>query len=265
MVDDLNYVIPNSGVDWRAEKLQINMLPWNFSHAILRSSGRNELMLPNGQDVTAIIGEKSALSLNWDSTNIQEAGLTLDQGDIITAQGDYEIENLKASLVEAGAGTPGKRILIDWDRIALADQLIAGTELQMLGNTLQPSRLRVHAQGFGIFGEAEDRKIEIAQILFNWGELKLGTKGNLKIGQDGFPDGSIQIRLDEADTLLQSMKENGNFSSQQIGAVNTIALATKNADFLTIPIRDGAVSYPGLSAQVFPQFAPEISDDDSPE
>ena len=255
-VDDLKFVPPNAGIDWRAEKFQANMLPWNFNHVILRSSGRNALSAPDGQDYTALIGRKSALSLNWDQDGIQEGGLALDAVDIVTAYGDFALDNVKISLVDAGVDSPGKRILIDWDGITIAEELIAGTDAAILGTTLQPSRLRLEGQGFGIFGEAEERKFEIAQLLLNWGPAKLGTKGTFRINDTGFPDGTLHIRLDDAEELGTILRDNGLLTSETALFFGPLSLASKDGGFFPVPIRNGAVSYPGVAAQAFPQLAP---------
>jgi len=182
-VDGLRFANPDAGFDWKGEKLQINMQPWNFSHAILRSSGRNEVVLANGQDFTALIGKKSALSLHWDDTGLNQAGLTLDTADIVMTAGDVALKNFKVSLLGAGTGTPGKRILIDWDSITLAQSMIAGTDAEFLGTELQASRLRLQGRGFGLFGQGDERKLELAQLLLNWGPVKLGSKGHVRYYQ----------------------------------------------------------------------------------
>ena len=257
-VDDLKFANPDAGFDWRGEKLQINMLPWNFNHAILRSSGRNEISLGNGQDYTAIIGQKSALSLNWDRDGIQEGGLTLDEADLITAQGDFSLDNVRISFVDAGAGMPGKRVLIDWDAVTIAEELIAGTDAEIFGGELQASRLRLSAQGFGIFGPAAERKFEIAQLLLNWGPIKLGTKGVFNINAAGFPDGTLHLRLDEAEALGEILREHDLLTSETALVYGPLSIASKDGGFFPIPIRNGAVSYPGINAQAFPQLAPAL-------
>lgn len=258
-VDDLTFANPEAGFDWRGETLQINMQPWNFSQAIIRSSGRNELTLGNGQSVTALIGKKSALSLNWSDKGLEDIGLTLDTADIVLAAGDIALKNFKASLVNVQIGHPSKRLLVDWDGVTLAQSLIAGTDLEFLGTELQASRLRVEGQGFGLFGEAEDRKFEIAQLLLNWGPVKLGSKGKFDITDQGYPDGTLYLRLDESDALLKILKEDTQLGSEAIGFVGGIGLATKNSGFYVVPVRNGAITYPGLSAQVFPGIAPDLT------
>ena len=259
-VDDLTFANPEAGFDWKAEKLQINMQPWNFFHAIFRSSGRNEIALANGQDYTAILGKKSALSLNWDSENIREAGLSLDTADIVGAFGDVGLKNFKASYLDAGTGITGKRILIDWDGVTLADSMIAGTDAEILGTELQASRLRLQGEGFGVFGEAEERKLEIAQLLFNWGPLKLGSKGKFDITDEGHLDGTLNLRLDDAETLGELLKENGLYTMPLSFLHTSIAAASKDeSNFYKLPFRNGKISILGTEYGSLPPIAPPLT------
>ncbi len=258
-VDDLTFANPEAGFDWKSEKLQINMQPWNFYHAIFRSSGRNELTLANAQNYTAILGSKSALSLNWDSQSIREAGLSLDTADIIGAFGDVGLNNFKASYIDAGTGISGKRILIDWDGVTLAENMIIGTDAEILGTEIQPSRLRLQGEGFGIFGEAEERKLEIAQLLFNWGPLKLGSKGKFDITDAGHLDGTLNLRLDDAEALGDLLKANGLLNSETALIYGPLSLASKEGGFFPLPLRNGHVTMLGQELAPIPPIAPPLT------
>lgn len=260
-MEDPQFANAEIGFDWKGEKLQINMQPWNFYHYIARSSGRNEMTV-SGENYTALIGPGSALSIDIGKDGLSQAGITLDSADFITAQGDISLQNFKASLLEAGANIPGKRILIDWDTVTVSDDILdlIGEDYAFLGNELQASRLRLSGQGFGIFGETEERKTEIAQLLVNWGPVKLGTKGKFNVNDEGYLDGTLQLRLEDSDTLLRILKEETQLGSEALSFVGTIGLATKNANFFAVPIRNGNITYPGMSAQAFPQIAPARGD-----
>lgn len=258
-VDELDFNNQAAGFLWRAEKFQINMQPWNFSHAIFRSSGRNELELADGQDFTALIGQKSALSLAWNETGISEAGLTLDSADIVTTAGDIGVDNLRGNIFNAGTGGPGKLVQIDWDGISLAEDMIAGTDAAILGTELQASRLRLAGQGFGIFGAADERKVEIGQLLFNWGPMKLGTKGTFDITDEGHPEGTLNIRLQDAETLGILLKENGLLNSENSLVFGPLSIASKDGGFFPLPLRNGHITMLGQELAPIPPIAPPLN------
>lgn len=257
-VKDLRFANLEAGFDWKGEKLQINMQPWNFSHAILRSSGRNQLSMAGGQDITALIGKKSALSLNWNDAGINEAGLTLDTADIVMVNGDISLKNFKASLLSGGTEHSAKRVLIDWEAISLAQDMIAGTDAEFLGTEIQASRLRLEGQGFGIFGINQPRTLEIAQLLFNWGPVKLGSKGKFDVNDRGYPDGTLLIRLEEAGTLGKILREKGLLNSETALLYGPLSIASEDGGFFPLPLRNGYVTMLGQQLAPIPQIAPEI-------
>jgi|GEM_PF-282495 len=259
-VEDPHYAFPNGQFSWTGEKLQVNMQPWNWFHYIFRSSGRNEVAV-DGQSFTALLGPGSAFSLGLSGT----AGLTLDTADIITAQGDISALNLKASLLEAGAKQPGKRILVDWDVIKLSDEILAllGEDGAFLGNEIQASRLRLEGQGFSVFGEADTRKAELAQLLFNWGPLKFGAKGKFDINNEGYPEGTLFIRLDEAETLEGFLKDTDIFAAVS-PIFGPLKIASKDNGFLPLPLRDGGITMLGQQIAPIAPVAPPIRPDGTP-
>lgn len=258
-VEDLKFANEDAGFDWQAEKFQVNMQPWNFYHAIIRSSGRNEVALADGQNYTAQIGKKSALSLHWNNDGINEGGLTLDQADIVGAFGDIGIDNLRANIVNSGQGLPGKRISIDWDGISLAEEILAGTDAAFLGTELQASRLRLQGQGFGVFGEADARKVEIAQLLFNWGPVKLGSKGKFDIADAGHLDGTLNLRLDDADALGEILRDNNLLNSETALVYGPLSIASEDGGFFPLPLRNGFITMLGQELAPVPPIAPPLN------
>ena len=259
-VEDPHFANPENQIGWTGEKLQINMQPWNWFHYIIRSSGRNEITA-NGQNFTTLLGPGSALSFGLNGT----AGLTLDMADIVTAQGDVSIQNLKFSLLEAGAKRPGKRILLDWDFIKLSDELLAllGEDGAFLGNEIQASRLRLEGQGFSVFGPADTRKAELAQLLFNWGPLKFGAKGKFDINNEGYPEGTLFIRLDQAETFEGVLRGTNIFEAVS-PIFGPLKIASKDNGFLPLPLRDGGITMLGQQIAPIVPVAPPLNADGTP-
>lgn len=257
-VDDPQMADPQAGTAWRGEKLQIIMQPWNFNHAIIRSSGRNEIAPGNGQDMTAVLGRKSAASLNWDETGITHFGLTLDTADIVTAGGDFGLSGLLASFAPTPDASGANRLSLDWESISLDANLLDGTDAAFLGTEIQASRLRLEGQGFSVFGDTPVRKAEIAQLVLNWGPLKFGAKGQFDINPNGYPDGVLQVRLDETEALKDALDAAGLLRGDTGALLQVIAAGSANGGFVPVPFRDGAVTYFGQSIAPVPQIAPAI-------
>ena len=255
-VDAPHYVDPASGTDWRGETLQIVMQPWNFNHAIIRSSGRNELASRNSQPLTALIGNKSALSLTWDDNGLKRTGLSLDTADITLLQGTIRVRGLTANLLPIPDADFGNRLAVDWDGVTLDEALITGTDAAALGTELQAARLRLEGHGFGLFGEAPDRKADLAQFLFNWGPLQIGAKGKFDITPAGHLDGTLHVRLEDIDRLREALDTAGLLGPQVALILGLIGSGSQNGNFVPIPIRNGAITYFGQSLATLPPIAP---------
>ncbi len=257
-VEDPHLANPEVGFSWTGETLQIVMQPWNYSRAIFRSSGRNEILTAQGGAITAILGPKSAASLGWGDEAVTSAGLTLDKGEIVTPDGDFGLSSLTANYRQAPQEEGGYLLSVDWEAVSLDPALLAETQVAFLGSDIQAARLRLSGQGFSIFGEAETRKAEIAQLLFNWGPLQLGAKGAFDIDAAGYPNGTLHIRLDEADELEAALRNTGLLTEQGVLVLQTLKAGSQNGKFFPVPLRNGAVSVFGQDIAPVPQVAPAL-------
>ena len=257
-VEAPRFASADGSLDWRGEDLQIVMQPWNFSHAIIRSPGRNEIAQANGADMTAILSRKAAASLKWDEEGLTDFGLSLPEESLVFANGDVALDGLTANLIEVPEAEFGSRLSVDWQVIRLDPAMLDGTQYAFLGTELQASRLRLEGQGFGIFGPAPSRNTEIAQLLFNWGPLQLGAKGKFDIDAAGYPNGNLMLRLENGDALEEALREAGLMSGVLGGSVNYILSGSRNDGFQIIPLRNGSVTILGQALAPVPQIAPPI-------
>lgn len=255
IVDDPSYTDPAGATDWQGERLEIFMQPWNFKHAIIRSAGRNELAQANGANLTALIGKKSALSLKWDENGLTDYGLTLDTLDLVTAQGDVGVQGLTANFMLASEASPLGRLSVDWDKVQLDPAFLQGTDLAFLGTELQTARLRLEGQGFGLFGDGPVRKLEIAQFLLNWGPMHLGAKGKFDIGAQGYPDGTLQVRLEDGTRFTRLLQDEGLLTSETALVFGPLVAASRDNGFFPIPLRNGQITMLGQSMGSVPRIA----------
>lgn len=257
-VDAPRYASADSSMDWRGEELQIIMQPWNFSHAIFRSPGRNEIARSGGTDMTAILSSKAAASLQWDDDGLTDFGLELPDANLVLAEGSVAIDGLVANLAPVPETDFGSRLAIDWQAIRLDPALLENSNLAALGTELQASRLRLEGKGFGIFGPAPSRDTEIAQLLFNWGPLKLGAKGKFDIDAAGYPNGNLMLRLEDGEALKEALREAGLMSGEMAILMEVIIGGSRDDGFVPIPLRNGSVTYFGQALAPVPQIAPAI-------
>lgn len=258
-VEAPHFIAADASVDWRGETLQVAMQPWNFNHAIVRSSGRNEVLPANGQPMTALVGPKSAASFNWNDERVTDFGLTLDTVDFVGASGDISVRALTANLSDAPAPAAGSLFSLDWDAITIAETLLEGTPASSLGNEIQASRIRLAGTGFSMFTGGPERNTEIAQLLFNWGPLKFGAKGKFDVNDEGYPDGTLLVRLDDAEALRIVLDEAGLLQGEAQLLLAAIASGSNNGGFLPVPLRNGAVSIFGQAIAPIPRVAPPLS------
>jgi len=247
----------NWQADWRGEKLELFMQPWNYRHAIARAPGRNEFVsqLFSG---TALLDEDSAASFRWNADGLTDVGLTLNLAELVTDQADISVRGLKTNFTERGTTA---RLGVDWDAISISPELVAGQDWSYLGPELQQSRMRMELTGLVDGPSAQDplsRAVNLAQLRLNWGPLKLGAKGEFAISPTGHLDGPLNIRLDDVDALSSAMEQAGRLPPQSALIVQAIGTASKDGEFLSLPISDGAVTILGFPVATLPPVAPPL-------
>lgn len=256
-VDQPAYHDPNAGVMWRGERLELVMQPWNYRHAIAKAPGRNEIEV-SGTSATAVIDKKSAASFRWDDAGLTDFGLTLNLAEIISQEADLSFSKFHANY-RIDAETV--RLGVDWSGISLSPELLAGQDFAFLGPDLQDGRMRIQLDGFGherLDGKSTERGVELAQVRLIWGPLKLGAKGRFDVTPNGLLDGPIQIRLDDAEGLSAAIEE-AQLGQPQIGLiVAAIGSASQDGEFLSLPIKNGALTMLGFPVASVPQIAPRL-------
>lgn len=247
-LDGLDAAEPATGQSWRAERLQVVMQPWDLQHLILRSPGRNELVLRGGEPVTAIIGGKSALSLSWTKESFRRFSVYLDAADIVTGGGELRLQEAALNLAPAPNDPDALRIALDWTGIDLGQPPRQAVWLGP-GSGFGALRLEVSGAAAVLRGEtgtgqwlAGAPRLSLAQLQIDWGPVRLGMKGEISLVQGGCrPDGTLSLRLEDAGAVRDALEASGELTPDIEAGLGGIGLASQGGGFAPFVFREGDV------------------------
>ncbi len=266
-VDAPRYADPQTGSEWQGEILQIVAQSWAPFHAIIRSEGRHEIVLPDGKRIRARLGPKSAASVKWNTSSVTDIGISLDSTELTYADAGLHLEALNAHTAPVKGVPSRQRIAIDWQSLDLeaAQTLLApfAQGLEIFGSEIGPVQLRLESPVLSLTGASDTRRrpndrTEIAQFLFNWGPLKLGLKGEYTIDARGQLEGTLKLRLEDTDRLKAVLIEAGLVTEEQAVALDLIAASSRNGGFLTVAIDDNRLKFLGQTLGVIPDEVVEF-------
>ena len=159
--------------------------------------------------------------------------------------------NLSLNLAPRRESPDDLMVAMQWDKLALE---AAPAAAPYLGTELGPSRLIGEVRGFFPAYEAAGREVsgvwpalledggavEVAQLLLDWGPLDLGAQADLTLA-NGRSNGAFKVRIESADELKQAMIDAGHWSQQEQIVFGTLAPASRDGGFLTLPVIDDTV------------------------
>ena len=249
---------PATGLDWKGEELQLIMQPWNFQHLMGRSPGRNELALPGGEPVTAILGRKSIASLSWTSEQVRRFAVALDTADIVTAGGDVSLKDFSLNAAPTPDDPASVRLAVDWGGVDLP---VAPPAAEWLGPSLSTGTVRVELGQImrTVAGErlTSGPDIDLAQLIVNWGPLKLGAKGDVSLIDFGCRlDGIINVRLEDTAALAAALERAGQLTDEIEAGINAVGGVSQNGGFAPITIDAGQVTFLGQAVAELPTLCP---------
>ncbi|MEM9670176.1 MAG: DUF2125 domain-containing protein [Pseudomonadota bacterium] len=263
IVDDPRLADPSTGSDWSGDELQLIMQPWNFNHVIGRSPGRNLVILPRGEPMTAILGEKSVASLSWTDTVVDRFAMTLDDSSIVFSEGTMSFGNLSLNMGQTGDTPLTARFALDAERVALPT---VPTEAPWLGDVLETVRIRLEAENPGNFMQRNGQfrsaldasQLNLAQFILNWGPVKLGAKGDVRLPFDTCePNGTVNIRLEETADLIAALDNAGQLTEEIRTGIEAIGNVSRQDRFVPITLRNGSVTFLGQPITELPTLCVE--------
>ena len=250
VLDDPVYQ-PPGGSRWEGEQLRLVMQPWNWRHVIAYSPGRNLVTEPSGLRQTVNVDKASAISVSWNGETIERIGMQLGNATALINGHTYATSGFSLNLKPREGSEDDLMIALQWDRFTI-NAVPQGAEF--LGDTIGPSRLIGEVRGFFPAYEAAGREVsgvwpalledggavEVAQLLLDWGPLDLGAQADLTLA-NGRSNGAFKVRIESADELKQAMIDAGHWSQQEQIVFGTLAPASRDGGFLTLPVIDDTV------------------------
>ncbi len=193
---------PETGLAWRGERLQLVMQPWNLRHVVGRAPGVSEITTAAGEALAVELGPKSVASLSWTDEGVRRVSLALDRAELRRAYlPPASLSGVEFHARPAYGRRDDLQILLQWDEIELAQ---APEGYEWLGGALQPSRLAMevtHAfpalasdYGLSTWTRLEGR-VEVAQLLVNWGPVKFGLKVDVGLNRCLVLNGVLSARM----------------------------------------------------------------------
>lgn len=254
-LDDPVYGDPRAGQRWSGEELQLVMQPWNWQHVIARSPGRN-LVDINGDAYRLDFGKRSAGSVSWTNDGIRRISLAIDSLDAF--DGDMALgraEGFEFHLRPPPGEPDMLQLQTQWNAVELARPI---PDAEFLGNRFGPSILRAEAsQAIPALEQTGDLErlprmildlggnIALAQLELDLGPADIGARGKLDRDSAGQIDGQIDIRLERHEELKTALKSAGRLDTETDRAIDMVAAASRDGNFLTISIRNDGLYFLG--------------------
>lgn len=260
-IDDPVYGDPRAGQRWEGERLDLVMQPWNWQHLIVRAPGENRVETPEGRfDIT--LGPRSAGSLSWGQEGLNRLSISLDEA--VAASGGSRLANgrgIEFHLRAAPDAPAHLQLSAGWDSLDLAAP-VRGAEF--LGTDLAASRLILELRDalpvLEAGGDLADwaqagGRLNVAQLLLNWGPAQLGGRADLGVDGTGRLDGRVDLRIDEGEPLKRAILDSDlpEDDKREIAQyIEAIAAASQSGSFLPLTIRSGELRYLGQTVGEVP-------------
>lgn len=241
-----------SGEAWSAERLQVTAMAWQLNHFIVRAPGRHDLQLSEGQSVSIELGTKAASSLVFQDGRLSRFSLVLPAPVVEAKTGARAImADLEFYLRPMPDAPENGQIAFSLGGATLSSP---PENAPWLGTSIEGAMTYIEFENaFKLLsGEwsyvewtAARSRVKIAKATLDWGPLHAGAKGDFKLGPSGDPDGIIQVRLDDADTLKAALVEAGAMTDDLRAGITALELFSRDGGFAPFIIEDREVKLAG--------------------
>ena len=236
---------------WEGDRAEFVMQAWNLTHMIGRMPGHHVITGADGIRNSVDFDGHAAFSLSWNKAGLNRFGFQSGKAEALLGGQLYDVTNLSLNLAPRRESPDDLMVAMQWDKLALE---AAPAAAPYLGTELGPSRLIGEVRGFFPAYEAAGREVsgvwpalledggavEVAQLLLDWGPLDLGAQADLTLA-NGRSNGAFKVRIESADELKQAMIDAGHWSQQEQIVFGTLAPASRDGGFLTLPVIDDTV------------------------
>jgi hypothetical protein len=236
---------------WEGDRAEFVMQAWNLTHMIGRMPGHHVITGADGIRNSVDFDGHAAFSLSWNKAGLNRFGFQSGEAEALLGGQLYDVTNLSLNLAPRRESPDDLMVAMQWEKLALE---AAPAAAPYLGTELGPSRLIGEVRGFFPAYEAAGREVsgvwpalltdggavEVAQLLLDWGPLDIGAQADLTLA-NGRSNGAFKVRIENADELKQAMIDAGHWSQQEQIVFGTLAPASRDGGFLTLPVIDDTV------------------------
>ena len=255
--------LARTGWGWRADPLPLTAMPYNTAHVIANFNGMHRLVSPAGAVYEGNI-EGGAASASFSRGALRRAdfvierallngetgrGFTLEAFQIHAspmpdAPSDMRLW-MEAGLIELPGSWPAPINAFIAEGAPISDMKAAIALTSGLAKEVAKSPTPVASW------QAAGGRIVVAMIEARAGLILPGMKGELKLEPDRRLSGLIELRLNEVDTLWQSLSETER-NQTPLGVLAGLARALGPTDFMPVLIERGRVVSPPLPDRANP-------------
>ena len=273
-ITEIRLADPETGWAWAAPRLVIESGPLGPTRFAVTWPGNQSFAVP---------GESTEIASTAMATRLElrpESALALVRASAETAGLDIKARSgwrASAAAFDADVSerlnNEGYEIAFLAERVVLPKPLLA--RLDPLG-VAGPEIERMTVDGAAVFDRPLDRNViedgklglreaTLRRAGFQWGEIRLEAKGEVRVDKKGYPVGDIDVTARHWRELLAMARRSGALRSEIAsaieGALELIAMIGGNRDELDVPLRfeDGRIWVGPVPVGDAPRLAPARS------
>lgn len=266
---------PKTGWAWAAPWLKIDSAPFAPGQFEVTWPGEQTLAVPGeraeitSDTLTASLALRPQLDLALVRLAAETSGLDLRSQPTAGQGWTAGAASVRAEVAER-VNDDGYSIEFRAERVLLPEPLMAQIDpLGIAGREVE----RISLDGAAIFAEPLDRHVIedgrlalrtalIRQAGFQWGETRLEAEGKIKVDDQGYPDGKIDVTARHWREIIDMARRSGALGPDMADALTTalefVAMIRGNRDELdaTLKFHDGQVWIGPVSIGAAPRLAP---------
>ena len=263
---------PGAAWAWRAPLFQTLMLSYAPNRAVAAWPGRQVVETPGGRVEVSGDALRASVRLGVAASLPLDEFRAVAEGLEVAGEAGWSLTAAEASLALAATPTiaHGQRLGV------LLRELRPPAAIRALVDPLgaMPDRLgRFHLDADLGFDAPWDRHaledraprlttLRLSEASLAWGELAIGARGEVRIGEDGVPEGRIDVRVEDWRRLLGLLRATGvvgpGLAPLTERAMEVLAELSPDADVIEAPLsfQKGFVSFGPIPLGPAPRLAP---------
>lgn len=252
---------------WETEKLDIDILPYDFSKIIFSPSGKQKLNLPTlipgwqilegqAENIRASLGQNKKAKWFF-ILDIQDGVIKNDTTNLTSNFGNFLLN--VSQPVESKDTITLTTQLNDLDAAASEGELDYLVKLPVFQLAMSATKTKKFEEGPAIWSQ-EGGQLQIHRIIAQDTPAIFASKGTLNLDTDGYPAGNIDLHLEKPGNFLTTLRNSGFVTEEQAdaatGAIALASLSTGGVLEKQIILRDGGIFVDGQRVADLEKIAP---------